>query len=237
MGTFNVSIQVGSPSGSEFRPIDALVDTGASHTLLPGNLLTSLGVVAIGQVTFQLADERSVEYDVGEARIRLDGRERTSLVIFGPDDAQPLLGATTLQLLNMAVDTVGERLFSVSGLLKVLGLHQSRPAGQDRNTRRQGRNQQQDCLEWGADPGRGRRMGRLAALGGPGGQNGKKGNDRVRRSLGMHRHNPSPGRRLGRRAGGREHRCVHRAQPGQEPRQRQVCLSGGPIALNCSITR
>ena len=120
MGTFNVSIQVGGPSGGEFLPVDALVDTGASHTMLPSNLLTTLGVVVIEQVAFQLADERMVEYDVGEARIRLDGRERTTLVIFGPDDVEPLLGATTLQLFNMAVDTVSERLFSVPGLLKGL---------------------------------------------------------------------------------------------------------------------
>ena len=118
MGTFNVAIQIGGPSGGEFRPVDALVDTGASHTMLPGNLLTALGVAVIEQVAFNLADERTVEYDVGEARIRLDGRERTTLVVFGPDDAEPLLGATTLQLFNMAVDTVGERLFSVPGLLK-----------------------------------------------------------------------------------------------------------------------
>ena len=120
MGTFNVSIQVGGASGGEFLPVDALVDTGASHTMLPSNLLTTLGVVVIEQVAFQLADERMVEYDVGEARIRLDGRERTTLVIFGPDDVEPLLGAATLQLFNMAVDTVSERLFSVPGLLKGL---------------------------------------------------------------------------------------------------------------------
>ncbi len=118
MGIFSVPIQVGGPSGVEFRPIDALVDTGASPTMLPRNLLTTLGVVVIEQVTFQFADERTVEYDVGEARIRLDGRERTTLVIFGPDDAESLLGATTLQLFNLAVDTVSERLFSVPGLLK-----------------------------------------------------------------------------------------------------------------------
>ena len=118
MGTFNLAIQVGGPSGGEFRPVDALVDTGASQTMLPTNLLTTLGVVVVEQVAFNLADERTVEYDVGEARIRLDGRERTTLVVFGPDDAEPLLGATTLQLFNMAVDTVGERLFSVPGLLK-----------------------------------------------------------------------------------------------------------------------
>ena len=86
--------------------------------MLPRELLTTLEVGVIEQVAFRLADERTVEYDVGEARIRLDGRERTTLVVFGPDDAEPLLGATTLQLFNLAVDTISERLFSVPGLLK-----------------------------------------------------------------------------------------------------------------------
>jgi clan AA aspartic protease len=125
MSTFNVPIQVGSPSGGEFQPVSALVDTGASHTMLPGDMLATLGVVVIEKVAFNLADERTVEYDVGEARIRLDGRERTTLVIFGPNGSEPLLGTTTLQLFNMAADTVGERLFSVSGLLK--GLNISHP--------------------------------------------------------------------------------------------------------------
>ena len=118
MGTFKVSIQVGGPTSVEFRPVDALVDTGASHTMLPSDLLAELGVGVIEQVAFRLADESTVEYDVGEARIRLDGRERTTLVVFGPDNADPLLGATTLQLFNMAVDTASERLFAVPGLLK-----------------------------------------------------------------------------------------------------------------------
>lgn len=86
--------------------------------MLPRDLLDRLGVVAIEKVAFNLADDRTVEHDVGEARIRLDGRERTTLVIFGPDSSEPLLGATTLQLFNMAVDTADERLFSVPGLLK-----------------------------------------------------------------------------------------------------------------------
>ncbi len=122
MGTFKVPIQVGGPSGGEFRPVDALVHTGASHTMLPRNLLTTLGVGVIEQTAFELADERTGEYDVGEARIRLDGRERTTFVIFGPDSAEPLLGATTLQLFNIAVDPPSARLFSVPGLLKYFAL-------------------------------------------------------------------------------------------------------------------
>ena len=98
--------------------MEALADIGASHTLLPRDVLISLGIEALERVSFQMADERVVEYEVGEARIRLDGRERTILVVFGPVGAAPLLGATTLEVFNMAVDPVTPRLVSVPGLLK-----------------------------------------------------------------------------------------------------------------------
>ena len=63
------------------------MDTRASHTMLPGGLLRGLGIEVIERVSFKLADERVVEYEVGEARLRLDERERTTLIVFGPDDA------------------------------------------------------------------------------------------------------------------------------------------------------
>ena len=120
MGTFSIPISVGGPTGRSVD-IEALVDTGATHSLLPGNVLVELGVEPIERVMFQLADESTVDYDIGEARLRLDGRERTALVIFGPEGATPLLGATTLELFNLAVDPVGRRLLSVPGLLKSVG--------------------------------------------------------------------------------------------------------------------
>lgn len=118
MGTFSVAMQVGDLEGRQFIDIAALVDAGASHTLLPMEVLGPLGVKVIEQVSFQLADGGFVEYGVGEARIRVDGRERATLVVFGPEGVQPLLGATTLQLFNLAVDPVQERLIPVPGLLK-----------------------------------------------------------------------------------------------------------------------
>lgn len=118
MGTFTVPVQVSATNRREFVQVEALVDTGATHTLLPSNLLQSLGIETIDRVSFQLADERLVEYEVGEARIRLDGRERTALVVFGPEGATALLGATTLELFNMAVDPINRRLVPVPGLLK-----------------------------------------------------------------------------------------------------------------------
>ena len=117
MGTFSVSVQVTGPAGQSAE-VTALVDSGATHTLLPQSILADLGIAAIGRRPFQLADERTVEYEVGEVKLKLNGGEQTVLVIFGPEGAAPLLGATTLELFNLAVDPVSQRLVSVPGLLK-----------------------------------------------------------------------------------------------------------------------
>ena len=118
MGTCSVTLEIGKTTAGEYTQVEALVDTGATYTVLPAEALVRLGIQAIETVSFELADDRIVEYQVGEARVRLDGRERTTLVVFGPEGATPLLGATTLQLFNLAVDPTRERLIPVPALLK-----------------------------------------------------------------------------------------------------------------------
>ncbi|MBI4336856.1 MAG: clan AA aspartic protease [Chloroflexi bacterium] len=118
MGTFKVQLQVGDTVGQRSITVEALVDTGATHTVVPRDVLAALGVEPIERVVFSLADERAVEYEIGEARVRLDGRERTTVVVFGEEGAMPLLGATTLELFNMAVDPVRRRPVPVPGPLK-----------------------------------------------------------------------------------------------------------------------
>ncbi|MBI4308537.1 MAG: clan AA aspartic protease [Chloroflexi bacterium] len=118
MGTFRVPLEVGDPQGQRFVRVEAIVDTGASHTLLPRDILLTLGIRPRRRVAFELADDRIVEYDVGEAVLRLDGQEATIPVAFGPEGAKPLLGATALEILNLAADPVRRRLVPVPGLLK-----------------------------------------------------------------------------------------------------------------------
>lgn len=118
MCAFSVTVEIGTSSAGEFTQVEALVDTGATYTVLPSEALARLGIQAMETVSFELADDRIVEYQVGEARVRLDGRERTTLVVFGPQGSAPLLGATTLQLFNLAVDPTRERLYPVPVLLK-----------------------------------------------------------------------------------------------------------------------
>jgi len=117
VGTFRVLIEVGDESRRRFESVEALVDTGASHTVLPRRLLEELGVRPHTRAQFLLADGRTVELEMGRAWVRIDGDEEITLVVFG-DDA--LLGAVTLEELRLAPDPVGRRLLPVPGLLKRL---------------------------------------------------------------------------------------------------------------------
>ena len=76
MGTFSVALTVQGPTG-ESASVDALVDTGSTYAVLPAQLLQRMGVTPKDRMSFRLADERVVEYDLGEVVAGLDGRERT----------------------------------------------------------------------------------------------------------------------------------------------------------------
>ena len=118
MGTFSVPIEVGDILGARFVGVDAVVDTGSTYTCLPGSVLSGLGIAVSERRPFELADDRIVQYDIGDARLRLDGREHFVVVVFGPEGSSPLLGATTLELFGLGVDPVARRLILVTGLMK-----------------------------------------------------------------------------------------------------------------------
>ena len=109
MGTFDVNIRVGPARGGEMAEVSAMVDTGASDTVLPASLLEGLQVRPVSKVGYTLANGQVEEYDVGEARIAYNGSERVCPVVFGEEGVY-LLGATALQILMLVADPVNEEL-------------------------------------------------------------------------------------------------------------------------------
>ena len=97
-------------NGGEFASVEALVDTGSPYTVLAQDLLTTLGIKPTERRRFQLGDDSFVEYDMGEARLRLEGSELANIVVFGPPGVSPLIGAVTLQVFGLVADSVNERL-------------------------------------------------------------------------------------------------------------------------------
>lgn len=120
MGTFSVTIEIGDPTGSRWEQREALVDTGASYTSLPASTLRRLGVTPHDRVRFIMADSRAIELDVGQTWVRIDGKSVITLVVFGAEDAEPLLGAYTLEGLRLGVDPSNRRLIPIPGLLMAI---------------------------------------------------------------------------------------------------------------------
>ncbi|MEE9277243.1 MAG: retroviral-like aspartic protease family protein [Dehalococcoidia bacterium] len=116
MGTFRVEIEIGDPAGERWETVEALVDTGASHTRVPRSVLERLAVEPTERWPFRLADDREVEYDVAQTQVRIDGRARFSIVVFGDDGSDALLGAATLGMFALDTDPLARRLIPASGL-------------------------------------------------------------------------------------------------------------------------
>ena len=117
MSIFRYPLEVGSPDGSRFETIDALVDTGATFTVVPSRILLSLGVEPTERVSFRIADGTTNEYAIGEAQVRLEGKTFSTIVVFGDEQMPIVLGVYTLERALLAVDPVGQRLIPTDALI------------------------------------------------------------------------------------------------------------------------
>jgi clan AA aspartic protease len=116
MGYVRVKTEVANPADrSRKLSVDCSVDTGTIYTMIPRALLEKVSTKITGTRRFKLADGRVEEFPIGEAYVEVNGIGAT-LVVFGSQDSQPLLGVTTLELLGLQVNPV-------SGELKPLDLY------------------------------------------------------------------------------------------------------------------
>ena len=103
MGVFRVAIEVGNPQGGDMVGVAAIVDTGSVHTMLPESLLTQMRIEPMLQKSFRFADGNEQIRDVGLCRIAWQDERFDCPVIFGPEE-QYLMGATTLEIFDLAVE-------------------------------------------------------------------------------------------------------------------------------------
>lgn len=116
MGIFKVPLHVGNPFTGQTRTVEAIVDTAAVDSVMPSSLLHGLGIEPMRTVRYRTASGERVEYEVGSAYFSAEGFRCIANVVFGPEE-DPLLGATTLEQLYLAVDPRNQRLAPIEGLL------------------------------------------------------------------------------------------------------------------------
>ena len=110
MGTFSHPIEIFSADGSRSITVDALVDTGATYTGLPGAVLRELGLAPKRKIPARLPEGSVVEEEIGEVRVWLQGIELTTIVVFDAAELPARLGAYTLTGALLAVDPARQRL-------------------------------------------------------------------------------------------------------------------------------
>jgi predicted aspartyl protease len=101
--------------------LDALVDTGATHSMVPADVLANLGVTPVWRSRIRMANESVIDLQRGNATISAEDRENIVPVLFGPEGSRPILGATTLEILELAVDPIIGRLVPGESLLMLFG--------------------------------------------------------------------------------------------------------------------
>ena len=118
MGTFTVPLEVADLQGTQSIEVESLVDTGATYTSIPKDVLQHLGIEERETRPFELADDRVVEYSVGYATMRVENREVITPVVFESPGTAPLMGANTLETAGLGVDPINQRLIPIPALLK-----------------------------------------------------------------------------------------------------------------------
>lgn len=95
MGITQVTVTVRNPANLD-KAWEALflVETGAVDCLIPGRQLRELGIEPRSTRIYELADRSEATFEVGVAEVEFMGDRVGATVIFGPDDAEPILGVT-----------------------------------------------------------------------------------------------------------------------------------------------
>lgn len=111
MGMFRIRIEIAGLTPTERRVVDdALVDTGSEYTWVPRQILDSLGIKPAITLAFRLADGRQLERPLGMAVVHAAGRFAPDWVVFAEPGDTTILGAHSLEGLNVRADPRAKQL-------------------------------------------------------------------------------------------------------------------------------
>jgi predicted aspartyl protease len=112
MGTFRTTIEVENPArrGDRRTLSNVLVDTGAELSWVPASVLESLGIERDKRLRFRQASGEVLERWTGVAIVHAAGTRTADDVVFGEASDLVLLGARSLEGLNLRIDPVLKQL-------------------------------------------------------------------------------------------------------------------------------
>jgi predicted aspartyl protease len=112
MGTFRVTVELENPvqPGVRRSVAGVLVDTGAELSWFPAEVLESLEIERYEKWRFRQATGAVVERWIGMASVYAAGKRAPDNVVFGEPGDLVLLGARSIEGLNLRVDPMTKQL-------------------------------------------------------------------------------------------------------------------------------
>lgn len=105
MGTFRESIQLASPKRPRrIVPLEAIVDTGATYSWVPEDLLKRLDIKPLEVRPLKIASGKVSKRKLGLALFTVRDKTMPTPVLFGDKGSEVFLGAITLEELGFTVD-------------------------------------------------------------------------------------------------------------------------------------
>ena len=109
MGHVWVKAKIGDPGRRKVIEVEALVDTGATLTVIPRKLAGELKLEVTGRVPVMTASG-VVELEKTRIWIELEGKEDIVAAVISDVIDKVLIGVTTLEILGLQVDPITGKL-------------------------------------------------------------------------------------------------------------------------------
>lgn len=129
MGTFQVGCTIENHTNPKrsAKVAHLLVDTGGDYSWIPESVLRKIGVAEQKRdLAFTMANGQVITRSVGFAILRVNGSFTIDEVVFAQTGDLTLLGARTLEGLNLRVDSKNKKLVAGGPLLAGTALNSKR---------------------------------------------------------------------------------------------------------------
>ena len=125
MGTFHIGCKVENvvDRSKSATLSKLLVDTGNEYTWITETILEKFGILSEKKdLAFIMANGQQITRSVGFAILRVGAASTVDEVVFGELGDQQLLGARSLEGLNLTVDSSGKQLVDAGAILAAAGI-------------------------------------------------------------------------------------------------------------------
>ena len=111
MGMTKLTVRIANPTDPKrYRDVEFIVDSGATYTVVPKEVLKEIGIRPRSKRQFLLANGDKYERRMGTAEIEYKNIRGGAPLLFGEKGDFPLLGVTSLEALGLNFDPLHQEL-------------------------------------------------------------------------------------------------------------------------------